>query len=370
MPIFIDESGFTGNDLLNANQPHFVMSSVSISDDEAQYLVDKVRADFKIKADELKGANLLRTAKGMNVVKYILYNIQGKYALSCNHKIYTLCCKIFEYIFEPVLQENNSLFYENRFNLFIANLIFLFFVNKDKVASEIMISFAKMMREQNFDALRVLFSNKTSLDTDDVFLDMIDFMEGYSDEIIKELEILKAAGNHGKWILDISISALWGVSRHWAKSHDEMTIICDPSKPLAALASEINLMVGRTDRPKLFHPVAGLYSPIFNLKEPLQFKDSKESAGIQLADIVASFATYALKKDDKSLLQIIAKGVINESMFPTPEHVDLAQKQPTINVVVLKELANRARNKSDPLLGMPEYYEFISEQYDTSPLRN
>ena len=129
MPIFIDESGFTGNNLLDAEQPYFVLSSVSISDDDAQYLVNKVKGDFQIQAvaDELKGANLLRTADGMNVVKYILYNIQGRYALSYNHKSYALCGKFFEYVFEPVLQENKSFFYANNFHLFIADYTFLVF---------------------------------------------------------------------------------------------------------------------------------------------------------------------------------------------------------------------------------------------------
>ncbi len=371
MPIFIDESGFTGNDLLEANQPYFVMSSVSISDDDAQYLVNKVKADFQIQAvaDELKGANLLRTADGMNVVKYILYNIQGKYALSAIHKSYALCGKFFEYVFEPVLQKNNMLFYNNNFHLFIAGTLFFFSTRKNTTASEIMISFSKMIRARDFDALRAFFLNKTS-PLDGVFLDMISFMEGYSDAIIEELDTLKITTDGGKWTLELSISTLHSLLRHWAKSHDEMTVICDESKPLEALAPHLDIMIGRTDRPQLFHPVTGRYCPIFNLKRSIQFKDSKESAGIQLADIVASSTTYALKKDDKSLLQILDEGNIIESMFPTLEHIDLTKRQPFINSKILQELANRARNNYDPLLDMAAYYEFISEQYDTSPPRN
>ncbi len=366
MPIFIDESGFTGNNLLDAEQPYFVMSSVSISDAEAQGLVDKVMADCRIQGDELKGANLLKTVKGMNAVKYILYNIQGKYALSAIHKSYALCSKFFEYVFEPVLQKNNMLFYNNNFHLFIAGTLFFFSTRKNTTAFEIMESFLTMMVARDFDALRAFFLNKTS-PLDGVFIDMISFMEGYSDAIIEELDTLKITTSGGKWTLELSISTLHSLLRHWAKSHDEMTVICDESEPLEALAPELDIMIGRTDRPQLFHPVAGRYCPIFNLKRSIQFKDSKESAGIQLADIVASSTTYAIKKDDKSLLQILDEGIIGESMFPTLEYVDLTKRQPFINSKILQELANRARNKSDPLLGM---YEFIRKQYHTSPLRN
>ncbi len=369
MPIFIDESGFTGNDLLNAEQPYFVLSSVSISDAEAQDLVDRVRTEFQIEAevDELKAGSLLKNPRGKKAVKYILDSLHGKYAISCNHKSYALCCKFFEYVFEPVLQKNKPLFYISNFHLFIAGSLFLRSFNKNKTAIKILVSFTKMMREMDFNALHPLFLNKTYSQTDQVLVAIIDFMEGYSDAIIEELEELKATRDHGKWTLDLSMNALWGLLRHWAKSHDELTVICDESNPLAALAPQLDVMIGEMDKPQFIIHTTGQPAPVFNLKQSIQFKDSKESAGIQLADVVASSATYALKKDDKSLLQILDEGNINESMFPTLEHVNLDKKQPPLNLKVLQELANRARNKSDPLLGM---YEFIRKQYHTSPLRN
>lgn len=367
MVIFVDESGFTGNDLLNTDQPYFVLSSVSVSEADAQYLVEKTKKDFRIQANELKASQLLRTSRGRDAVNYILHNLQGRYALSCNDKSYNLCCKFFEYVFEPVLQRNNSIFYANNFHLFIANTIYLFSVNEDKAASEILVSFAKMMRELNFDGLRNFFSSTVSPGMpDDVFLPMVDFMEGFSDEIIEELEVLKITDDQGKWILDLSFSSLCSLLRHWAERHSELLVVCDPSKPLAALTDSLDVMIGRTDRPKINFPGKSQFSPIFNLKESIQFRDSKVSAGVQLADVLASSAVFALKQKDKGLLSMVEKGNIAESVFPTLENVDLSKKQPFVNCAVLLELGNRARNGYDPIDGMAEYYERIKREYDVS----
>jgi hypothetical protein len=53
LTIFCDESGFTGQDLLNPDQPYFSYSSVLIDPEEAQQLVAQATADFRL-GNELK----------------------------------------------------------------------------------------------------------------------------------------------------------------------------------------------------------------------------------------------------------------------------------------------------------------------------
>ncbi len=365
MTIFVDESGFTGNDLLNADQPYFVLSSVSISDFEAKHIVDAVKKNFGIKAQELKAGKLLKTSRGRDAVNYIFHNLKGRYALSYNHKIYALCCKFFEYVFEPVLKDNNYFFYEKKFHLFISNTLYAFFVAGDKAASEILISFAKMMREKDFDTLRSLLEKSPSTNPDDVFCHIVDFMEGYAQEINEELDGFGAPDDIGKWILDLSNSALWSLLRHWSESHLELVVVCDSSKPLNDSSHRLDVMIGRTDRPKIFHPVKGFISPVFNLKKEIDFKDSKESEGVQLADIMASSAVYAIKEKDRDLLNMVKRGMIEECIIPAPEHVDLKKKQPILNAILLVELANRARKGYSPIHQIEGYYKFLEMQYES-----
>ena len=60
--LYCDESGFTGPDLLNADQPYFVYSSVLIDPKHAAELVQQVRADYKLQGNELKGSRLLKSS--------------------------------------------------------------------------------------------------------------------------------------------------------------------------------------------------------------------------------------------------------------------------------------------------------------------
>jgi hypothetical protein len=53
--IYCDESGFSGNNLLNREQPYFVLGTVAIPSEEAADLVAKIRTDFRLQGAELKG---------------------------------------------------------------------------------------------------------------------------------------------------------------------------------------------------------------------------------------------------------------------------------------------------------------------------
>ena len=53
--IFLDESGYTGHDLVNERQPAFVVATLCLEEDECQELKQKFFSD--IHAKELKHAS-------------------------------------------------------------------------------------------------------------------------------------------------------------------------------------------------------------------------------------------------------------------------------------------------------------------------
>ena len=361
MAIFIDEAGFTGPDLLNKDQPFFILSSLSIEEAEAAVIVANIKKSYKIQAQELKAKKLLKTAYGKKAIIDIINQLQGRFAISCNHKEYSLCCKFFEYVFEPVLQDNNMLFYEKKFHLFIANILYIHVVAKEARAVELLLKFNEMMRQKDIEALKsIILSQQDAY----VFKHIIDFVEGYIDQIAAEMNII---GSLDKWVLDLTTSALFSLLRHWSLSIPALEVYCDPSKPVEAVRHFLDVMVGRTDRPMISFPGGKEYCPVFNLKQPLSFLDSSSSAGIQLADILAGVTMHALKHDDEELLELLTSSIIEESIFPTIENADISQKETAINTTVLIELAERAQNKKDPLENMRDYYTFAEAQYDISP---
>jgi hypothetical protein len=63
-----------------------------------------------------------------------------------------LACKFFEYIFEPPLAEQNSIFYGCGFHLFIGNLLWMLRA-RDASAETIFEEFSKFARDGNTKAL-------------------------------------------------------------------------------------------------------------------------------------------------------------------------------------------------------------------------
>lgn len=54
MTIYCDKSGYTGADLLEKNQPHFVFSGVSLTEDLKQEIKDLIHSNYRVQG-EIKG---------------------------------------------------------------------------------------------------------------------------------------------------------------------------------------------------------------------------------------------------------------------------------------------------------------------------
>jgi hypothetical protein len=258
------------------------------------------------------------------------------------------------------------LFYEKDFHLFIANTLFVFVQSKDELAINMIANFAEMIRKKDIDAIRMLFISNQFPEINPILMKIINFIEGYIDLISDDLNIIDTNGSYGKWTLDLNVSSMCSLLRHWNKTIPEMTIFCDNSKPIDAHQFLFDAMVGRIDKTMI--RLAGReYSPIFNLKQPIQMVDSQTSYGIQIADIVAGIAAFAMKNKDNDILQRLNDGIIEESVMPSLDNVDLNQKTSFINSCILRELSDRALSGKCPIEYMREYYYFIEWQYKINP---
>ena len=70
--IYFDESGFTGNNLLNLDQPAFVYTSVAIDPQNASRLHNELVSRFHLRGKELKGKNLVRYSRGQEAISWLL----------------------------------------------------------------------------------------------------------------------------------------------------------------------------------------------------------------------------------------------------------------------------------------------------------
>ena len=118
--IFCDETGSTGNNLLDTAQPLFAYASIAIEPAEAKSLVEELIAQCRPQGTELKGRKLVRSSRGRKLVTALLERCGSNAKVSVWNKRFALATQFFEHVFEPVLAEQNSLFYRIGFHKLLA----------------------------------------------------------------------------------------------------------------------------------------------------------------------------------------------------------------------------------------------------------
>jgi len=156
--VSFDESGNTGPDLLNEQQPIFALASVCYSDDEAKDLADLFRPG---KFKELKFSDLKKSPQHMaNVLRLLRRNEvnEGRVKAYTIHKRFMLVAKIVDLFYEPQCHANGINLYENGAAHGLANLIFTTyptFLKKDRF-DNLLRKVATFIRKGDKDAIQKL----------------------------------------------------------------------------------------------------------------------------------------------------------------------------------------------------------------------
>jgi hypothetical protein len=358
--IFCDEAGFTGNNLLNDDQRYFAYASHDLSSEEARDLLNEARSQYKVQMPELKSRLLMRTSQGRGMLDFVTQRLDGRYIATLYDKRLALCCKLFEYIYEPVLQRNNKLFYDNNLHRFVAMFLYMHMlaapITMDGIAKE----FEAFLRSLDPSDAPTLLGSELKSETADP-LDMIRrFARGYNVVIAQETRSLRETGDQGRWVLDLTISAVFSHLVEWGKRHPLIEVICDDSKPLLALSNNFDGMVNRPEAVE--GNIMGSFRRMtWNMSKPVSLASSANSPGLQLADLLAGCAAAAPRYSEHQILQTVSARIYmhvhEESIMPDMEPIDLACDEAAINFFILEGLAQRADSGEDPLWLMDEMYE-------------
>ncbi len=245
--IYGDESGFTGNNLLNKTQPFFSYATVAGEKEEFKDFVSKIIADYNVQGGELKSSKLLKYNKGRKAITEILKKFSNDALVSIFHKKYSLASKFFEYIFEPPLAEKNSLFYRINFHRFIANILYVWFSANVAYAEDIFEEFESAMRSLDDKEFNVLTTDIALPDVDPIIEEIRTFAKLNKPIIKEELESLKNIGS-AKWILELSDTALFHQLAEWGQKFEQIEVFCDASKPIDSMKEVLNVMIDRKDK--------------------------------------------------------------------------------------------------------------------------
>ena len=360
--IYCDESGFTGNDLLDQGSTFFAYASVAINHEEATEYVNNIIQKYKLQGGELKGRNLLKYPKGQKVISEILRNFKHRIKVAVYHKKFNLACKFYEYIFEPALAQKTSLFYQINFHRFISNLLYVYFVSLSADAEKIFSDFQKLMRDLEDTEVNYLFDSSK---TPDIlpFDDIKTFCIHHRDTINQELNSLR--GTHtGNWILELSTSALFSILCDWGKEFNQLKVFCDVSKPLKGNKELFDCWIGIEDKIYIDF-FQGVEEPItFNLSQEVQFVESDKFPGIQIADVAAAACAYAFKEgvnqNTESWIEHLPGMVIGKSVIPDESYTDLNTLDAKRNCLLLIYLVQRSINKQPLLDGIEEFLLWVT----------
>ena len=292
--VYFDEAGNTGSNITNSNQPYFVLSSVSFTDEELTQLQKDLAFDR-----ELHFVRIKSMWEGRAAIRRLLEHP----LFDENHVTYQIVDKSFaiyafmvDMLIEPFFKYRlNENLYKERSNVKMANCLYTFAENASKRDATIMAyvqdlkkEFEMMMREQTQDSKESFYETVNILCsmTSDGFQDILSWMLPSQDMLEMVLTEDK------KYCLDITLSSLLVLTDHWHKKFSsKIDVVTDNSKQLYANRNLINQLiaiggyqsVGYDTRKSTFPPqISGI-----------SFVDSKTNYGVQIADLVASMVAFS-----------------------------------------------------------------------------
>ena len=346
LTLFCDESGYTGQDLLNREQPFFSYSSVLIEPEEAASLVQEARTKANV-GTELKGSRLLSSKPGRNVAEFIFSKLVDRSITVVANKRFSLAGKLYEYIFDPVVEGYQGL-YEIGFHQTVANHLYEEFTNRKPDAVELLRAFQRGVRNGDYAELTEKLASSGSTSEIATLSQRLGRFCIEQQELIKDEFVDSGNDVVDKWGLDLSSTCITGLLRVWADRDAELHLVLDDSKPLTAWAEAIAEFVpikAGGQEPGRYFELAGKQTRInFALAEPIRFASSRDTPGLQLADVMAAFVADLMTKRNQGqnapfLKEAWEKRAIDSfSIFPSPTFTDRRVTNSRRNLMLLDEI--------------------------------
>ena len=298
--IYLDEAGATGNHLLDPEQPYFVYASVALETDEASAIHAEMVDRFRIQGPELKGTNLTKRPKGRDAVLWLWREVGQRSKIAVAEKTYALAGKFFEYMFEPSLARNNSLFYSIEFHKFISNYLYISYKAREVHTMKMFTDFEDLMDTHEPSDVGKVLSPLDHLTTSGPLGTMLAFCQLNIESIRDEIKLMRDLDGGTRWDLELSQTIVHWLLAHWGEEFESLDAYCDESKPIESNMDMFNQFIGRTD--KAYIRLGGEPRPslVYNLAGPIQLVDSRKYPGVQIADVLASSLAYSLKNNEEN----------------------------------------------------------------------
>jgi hypothetical protein len=125
MNLFLDEAGYTGADLINRDQPMFILASTVIEESEARAQLESA---FGLSRYEVKYSKKSRSSQGRRQILEFLRSLninKRKTAFFSFHKEFLLLTHLVDFWVEPAMRAGGVNLYERGGNIAYSNVCYL-----------------------------------------------------------------------------------------------------------------------------------------------------------------------------------------------------------------------------------------------------
>lgn len=293
--IYLDESGNTGSNLLDTQQPVFTTASCDFTDEEAEYLLSKLP---RSSADEVHFKRLRKTVSGQNAIVDLLsdelINLE-RVKVHLIHKEFMVLTKIIDILVEHYLDKLNYDLYKNGHNIALSNMLWYcqpLFCDASQVKT-MYAAFVDMLRTKEEAAINRFYHAVLRLketNSNERFNEHLDLI------LATRHTVHLAIARLDKFSIDPCIPALFIHCVHWGDVYpDGFAVKHDNSN---ALEQQQHMVTQFMDWSKQ-EVVAGYDRRKFTLplkSKELSFVCSKEIKQVQVMDVLASGLAYWASK--------------------------------------------------------------------------
>jgi hypothetical protein len=357
--VAFDESGNTGADLLNSEQPIFALSSVHFSDDEIREALNIIEPK---NVQEIHFKSLRRSSKGKERILKLLRSEllkPEKVKLAAVHKEFLIITKIVDMLVETMAYKDGIDLYEGGFNIALSNLFYAFtpvFCDND-IFGKVKQDFINMIRVKNQQAIDEFYSSVTRLVES---CKQEQYKEDLDLILFSKTVIVDVLENADSSDIDPAIPSFVVLCDAWGKQFGvNFDLYHDDSKVISRYSGYLTQLMDKNVPAREYGYDSR--TAVFPLKaNGIIFYDSRIAPQIQLADIFAGCCLYAFRglldsQCEDSFSQVLQEFLIPDLIvniiWPTTDLVqyDLrSTKKPGINIVegYSDFLSRQRRNRS------------------------
>lgn len=291
--VFFDEAGNTGDNLLDKDQPIYVLSSNDYSDAEIQQILSPLDI---AKSDELHFKSLKKYAKYRNAIIDIFNHdlitsehIKYSYA----DKKYGLVCNVVDKIIEPMFYDMGFNMYQKGLNLTYANGLYIvgtYHCDKD-LFNRFLFDFQSLIREQTVSNINSFYRtvDEFLLIENEIIEDIFSCIAASKPKVIDFID------SYDKYSMDFSVSIFAVLCDWWGKQLDrKFEVLHDNSKQIEHWKDHIKSMSNdKIKRTEVGYDYRKSTYPL--LIGSLSLVDSVVHRQIQFADLVSSAISYCAK---------------------------------------------------------------------------